>query len=196
MINLLKRKFRDLIYPLKELLALIPVRCKLLDVGCGQGQFLNAVATNRSPVQLGGFEISDSLIDVARSELAFHSGVSADLRVYDGTSFPAEVAQYNIVSLIDVLHHIPKHAQSSFVLALFNAMKPGAFFLLKDIDASRPLLCMANRLHDFLLGAGGRQERSKVFVERLLTTSGFEVVSSGERRILWYPHYWFLVVKV
>jgi 2-polyprenyl-3-methyl-5-hydroxy-6-metoxy-1,4-benzoquinol methylase len=195
MLALLKRKFRHHIYPLKDLLELVPLNCKLLDVGCGQGSFLKAVAVNRSPLQLGGIEISESLIRSARKELAFLQRSTVHLKTYDGATLPSEISEYTIISLIDVLHHIPKSRQQPFLLALFKTMKRGAHFLLKDIDAGRPLLCQANRLHDFVLGAGGGQEQSKEAVDQLLKATGFRVVSSGERRILWYPHYWFLAVK-
>ncbi len=195
MLNWLKRNFRDSIYPIKDLLDLIPAESRILDVGCGQGQFLKSVALNRSPTELGGFEISEPLIQLARKELAFYSKAPVSLRLYDGTNIPAEVQRYDIVSFIDILHHIQKPRQEAFILALYKAMRPGAKLLVKDIDAARPMLCMANRLHDLLLGSGGGQERSREFVEQLLKATGFRIVSRGERRILWYPHFWVLVVK-
>ena len=194
MINWIKRKFRNCIFPVDDLLELIPPSKRLLDVGCGQGQFLKAVAKSRSPAKLAGLEISEKLIRIARSDL---QGLTPhpELEVYDGTHLPGSVAGYDVISLIDVLHHIPASGQRAILEELFGKMQGGAFLLLKDINAGRPVLCAFNKCHDLILSGSIGAERSVQWTRDALSKTGFKIVSGGERRILVYPHYWLLAVK-
>jgi 2-polyprenyl-3-methyl-5-hydroxy-6-metoxy-1,4-benzoquinol methylase len=195
MIRWLKRRFRNCIFPAQELLALVPPSTRLLDIGCGQGQFLKSVAEHRSPVALGGLEIDERLIQIARKELQRVTAVPVKLEVYDGSRFPLNVADYDIISMVDVLHHIPASNQKLFLENLFAQMRSGALLVLKDIDASRAVLCAFNKLHDLVLSGEIGTERSREWAVDVLTQTGFRITSQGERRILVYPHYWLLAVK-
>ena len=195
MINWIKRRFRNHIFPVNELLALVPASSRLLDIGCGQGQFLKSVAGSCSPAELGGLEIDEKLVRITGEELRCLTAVPLKLAVYDGTELPESVAHYDIISLIDVLHHIPASNQYAFLQQLFGRMRPGASLLLKDIDAGRPVLCAFNKLHDLVLSGEVGAERSREWSGEMLNKAGFRVVLQGERRILVYPHYWFLAVK-
>lgn len=195
MINWLKRRFRNYIFPVDELLALIPSSCRLLDVGCGQGQFLKSVALRRSPAALAGLEINERLIQIAEKELKGWTPTPVKLQVYDGIHLPQLFCDYEVISLIDVLHHIPASNQFTCLENLCDNMRSGALLLLKDIDAGRPVLCAFNKLHDLVLSAEVGAERSMQAAANMLEKAGFRLISQGKRRILVYPHYWFLAVK-
>jgi 2-polyprenyl-3-methyl-5-hydroxy-6-metoxy-1,4-benzoquinol methylase len=195
MISALKRRLRTTILPTRELLELVPPASRLLDLGCGQGQFLKAIAKSRSPDALGGLEVGEWLIESARKELATVTKVPVQLSVYNGSTLPPSVSDYTFVSMIDVLHHIPSIKQAVFLGELLRAMAPGAFLLLKDIDAGRRVLCLANKFHDLLLSREVGSERSIGWAETTLKATGFTVLLRGHRRIFLYPHYWLFAVK-
>ena len=195
MIRWLKRRFRNSIFPVNELLALVPPSSRLLDIGCGQGQFLKSVAERRSPVALAGLEIDEQLIRIARKQLQTVAAIPVKLEVYDGNRFPEDLVDYDVISMVDVLHHIPAPNQRAFLENLSARMRSGASLILKDIDASRAFFCAFNKLHDLVLSGEMGSERSRQWAADTLTKAGFRVMSQGERRILVYPHYWVLAVK-
>jgi 2-polyprenyl-3-methyl-5-hydroxy-6-metoxy-1,4-benzoquinol methylase len=132
-------------------LSLVPPSTRLLDVGCGQGQFLKSVAVHRSPVALASLEIDGGLIQIARKELQTATTVPVKMEVYDGSQFPVYLADYDVISLVDVLHHISASDQRAFLENVLAGMRPGALLILKDIDARRAVLCVFNKLHDLVL---------------------------------------------
>ena len=117
--------YRPLICPFHELLALIPTGARCFDMGCGAGTFLRLVAETRLPTSLGGIEISRELVDSTSERLREWQGARR-FEVYDGMAIPEWVADYEYVTMIDVLHHIPAHQQDTFLRSLFDKMAPGA----------------------------------------------------------------------
>ena len=101
---------------------------------------------------------------------------------------------FDCVTLVDVLHHISRDQQLAYLKNVALNMKPGASFILKDIDASTWIVWF-NRLHDAVFAGNGFQEISKNFAEELLAASGLVVESKFMIRRLWYPHYFIIARK-
>lgn len=190
----LKVVYRPLICPFHELLALIPQGASVFDLGCGAGAFLRLVAETRSPVSLGGIEISSTLIDNAR-ELLSHWPGKQRLESYDGGTIPDWIVQYDYVTLIDVLHHIPAIRQESFLTMLHAKMKPGSKLILKDIDAGRRILVLFNKLHDFVVAREIGHELSAQHVHALAASIGFETCPPHMTRMWVYPHFTLICEK-
>ena len=77
----------------ESMAALVPNGSRLLDVGCGDGQITKLVVARRSGVKATGIDVllrPKTHIPVAK---------------YDGTTIPFEDASFDVVMLIDVLHH-------------------------------------------------------------------------------------------
>ena len=86
-------------FPFKQLLALMPRRGKLLDVGCGFGYLLSLVAEQNPRRRLIGCDISEAKIQVAKRLL----GNYHQIRLYSGgVDLPMIKAQ--VITLIDVLY--------------------------------------------------------------------------------------------
>lgn len=93
-------------------------RPSLLDVGCGDGSMTREVADRIGAVDVHGVDVKirpNSVIDV---------------REYDGTKLPFEDSRFDLVTIVDVLHHC------SDVRAVFREVvrvcKPGGAILVKD----------------------------------------------------------------
>lgn len=191
----LKVTYRPLICPFEDLLPLVAPGCRVFDIGCGQGQFALLLAEFRKPAALGGIEISPSLIRGANALLAgYAETVALDFRVYDGSHFPDAIAGYDTIFMVDVLHHVPRTAQSSFIAALYRVMAPGSRLVLKDIDGAHPL-APANKLHDLVLAGEIGHELSPGHAAQIATRAGFRLASTRRRRMLWYPHYTLVLEK-
>lgn len=73
--------------------ALLPDGCRLLDVGCGSGEVANLIQAQRADITVVGVDVlvrSDAAIPVTR---------------FDGLVLPFPDDAFDIVSLVDVLHH-------------------------------------------------------------------------------------------
>src|SRR5690349_14177090 len=129
-VDKLKIRYRKYICPFNRLLEYADGKSSVFDVGCGSGQFCSIVAQFTSVRKIMGIEIDDRLLKNAR-EINRDFEITDKLRFakFDGTNIPAELAEYDLVYLIDVIHHIPVANQLSFLRKIHDGMKPGAMLV-------------------------------------------------------------------
>ncbi|HXE84688.1 MAG TPA: methyltransferase domain-containing protein [Gemmatimonadales bacterium] len=72
---------------------LIPLRAKVLDVGCGDGQLAARLLALRPDIRIKGVDV------LARAETAI------PVRAFDGEHIPYGDASVDVVLIVDVLHH-------------------------------------------------------------------------------------------
>lgn len=190
----IKTVYRPYICPFDDILNYLPNNLSLFDIGCGSGSFLSIVDEFKKPVRLAGVEISNDLVENARS-LFKNKHTPADIYKYDGNNIPDQLIEYDFVSMIDVFHHIPKEFQVSFMKQLFQKMKPNATLIFKDIDQSSAFVYF-NKLHDLLLSSEIGNEVSLVNAKELLIKSRFTIESFQSRQMLVYPHYTIIAKKL
>jgi 2-polyprenyl-3-methyl-5-hydroxy-6-metoxy-1,4-benzoquinol methylase len=191
----LKVNYRPLICPLHELLNIVTAGKKVFDIGCGNGSFLALVARFCEPVSLGGIEINEKLVKNARAILDnTAAGVHHDVQWYNGSEVPG-LDTYDYVFMTDVFHHIPVEIRQSVLQQVYQKMKPGAVFIMKDIDAAKFPWVYFNKLHDAVAAGEIGHEVSAETMKTMLTACGFSISSRSYRRMLWYPHYTFVCSK-
>ncbi len=193
-LNKLKVLYRPYICPFDDLLNIIPPQKSIFDIGCGSGTFLSLCAGFVNPVKIGGIEISKDLIDNA-NVLLNKFNIPTSVNVYNGKNLPEAIKEYDIITLIDVLHHVPKGQQEFFLGQIHHKMKPGAIFILKDIDGSS-VFVYTNKLHDLLLAKEIGNELKLNTIEEKLKELGFKIKSLTKKRMLWYPHYTIVCEKL
>ncbi len=185
----LKVNYRPLICPLDELINNIGSATSVFDIGCGSGQFALLIAAFSDVKRLGGIEIDQRLIDNARKLLAPYSHkVQTDFNAYDGSTLPESIGTYDLLFLVDVLHHIPRNAQVEFISKVYSLMKKGARFVIKDIDGSSPFV-YCNKMHDMIFAREIGYEWSPERLKQVAADAGFKIVDSSKKRMYVYPHY-------
>jgi 2-polyprenyl-3-methyl-5-hydroxy-6-metoxy-1,4-benzoquinol methylase len=191
----LKVNYRPLICPLDELINNIGNAESVFDIGCGSGQFALLIAEFSNVKRIGGVEIDGRLVNNAKKLLApYQSKVQIDFSAYDGSALPASIGTYDLIFLVDVLHHIPKKFQEGFLTKVYSLMKPGARFVLKDINASS-LFVYCNKMHDMIFAREIGNEWTYDRAMELCRNIGFKMVSSSKRRMYVYPHYTITLEK-
>ena len=167
-------------------LARLPGRGRLLDLGAGHGAFaVLAVAT-------GGVESAVALEPDFRKLLA-----SARVRVprLDRVGGYADAlhGRFAAVSVLDVLYRLPIEAWDAFLAAARDALEPGGLLLLKEIDPTHRLKGGWNRLQErgadllgLTLGGAFSYEPPAAMAARLARL-GFREVESEDLGA-WYPH--------
>jgi len=192
-VDRLKIAYRPYICPFKDLLMMVQPGERVFDIGCGSGQFALLLARFAKTGWIGGADISEKLIRNARELFANSKiGIEHDFCVFDGKKFPESVGRSDRVFLIDVFHHVPPALQEGFLRALWNAMRPGAVLVLKDIDAAS-ILVYFNKLHDRVVSQEVGHEISARQLVCLAQKAGFRLISESKRRMLWYPHFTLLL---
>ena len=189
------QRYRPFICPFDRLLPLVPAGTSVLDVGCGAGLFLNLLAASGHTGPLHGLDASGSAIAAAqRAAAQLPAGASVRFECRDATQeWPS--ASFDVVSLIDVMHHIPPQAQQGVIARVARALAPGGVFIYKDMVA-RPLwLAGANRLHDLLLARQWIHYAALHDVERWCRDAGLVPGGAVGTRLYCYGHEWLLATK-
>lgn len=193
-IDKLKIIYRPYICPFTDLINACKDSKSIMDIGCGSGQFLLLLSQYTKATNLGGIEISATLVNNASELLGSQDKSKFQVEVFDGTHIPDFICEFDTITMIDVFHHIPQSSQENFITQLYRKMKTGSKFIFKDINASHPLVFM-NKLHDTFLGGGPGKEISVSAAKDLLTKTGFNIISVREKTMIWYPHYTIICVK-
>lgn len=202
----LKTRYRPFLCPLDLVLSQIPEGSRLYDIGCGTGALLYLASKFRSVRVAHGYDISPEAV---RYSNAFKQDIQIGGSVgkvspVDTPHFqvihmqpeetPPDLASYDTVTMIDVLHHIPFEQQDNFLAKTIQSMEPGSRLIVKDIEASLRIGAFFNQLHDLLLSREWVYQRRSQDIRKVLQSTEASVSQPIIRWVLWYPH--FLIVAL
>jgi ubiquinone/menaquinone biosynthesis C-methylase UbiE len=114
-----------------------PLHAQLLDVGCGDGRALVALAKRCKPLGLAGIDADPKQIAAASHNLK-HAGLSAHLQTSSAETLPLPAQTYDVVTGFGVLHHVPAWALA--VREIARVLRHGGVYY--GLEFYRPLLAM------------------------------------------------------
>ena len=194
-IDRLKIKFRPLIFPVDLLLNVIDKQDVIFDIGCGSGQFSLLAVHFKNVKKVFGIEINEVLVNNANNLFIKHApNIEYNFIQYNGNTLPKEISLCTKIFLNDVLHHIPQEKQVSFLKEIYASMDDDATFILKDINASTPLVYF-NKLHDIIFAGEIGKELKFEDALSILKEIGFKIIATDKRNIAVYPHYTIICKK-
>jgi ubiquinone/menaquinone biosynthesis C-methylase UbiE len=120
---------RQTLVPLKAALAGRPA-AKLLDVGCGTGNFLREVKANYPRLDVTGLDLSAYYLAVARREL--RSWSRARPVVGAAERMPFADGQFDAITCIYLFHELPSGVRRSVVGEIRRVLKPGGMLVFVD----------------------------------------------------------------
>lgn len=186
----LLQQLRPLICPLEPLLAQMPGRARVLDIGSGTGALLLRAVKEDKVAEGLGIDVNKPALETARETWqAMRDGFPhASLVFMPSDELPETAGPWQVVTMIDVIHHVPRERQEAFLREAFRRVAPGGRMIYKDV-CLRPWWKRAmNRLHDLVMA---RQWISEVPLEKVRLWAGqegLEVVEEQHYGRLWYGH--------
>jgi 2-polyprenyl-3-methyl-5-hydroxy-6-metoxy-1,4-benzoquinol methylase len=141
---------RDALEPAaSRLIAEVPLRSRVLEIGCGAGAFARELATKRG-ARVTAIDLSPRMIDVARVRTPDSFGI--EYRVADFMALSPR--GFDVVVAVNTLHHLPL-ADAGARLA--SAVVPGGNVLVSDLFAARGLVELPYNGISWLLRSRGHR---------------------------------------
>ncbi len=106
---------------------------RVVDVGCGAGVALVAMASSFPASRFDGYDPSAHAIELARDRVAAAGLDNVALHRAGAAELPAEPT-YDFVLTLDCIHDMPRPEEA--IAAIRRAVKPDGVWLIKDIRSS------------------------------------------------------------
>lgn len=119
----------------------------LLEVGCGEGLFLSALAKRNKNIKLFGIDIWDKILERARERFAADKMFGIEVMQADATKLPYENKRFDAVVCMNVLFNLPTDEMCYKTLSeMARVCKPGGKIVLDIRNARNPLLWVKYKL--------------------------------------------------
>lgn len=192
--------YRPYVCPLKPILDFVKVGSTVLDIGCGSGLALLNLAIEGKLAKGLGIEISESAFkDAMTAAEALRScGIDHDIRfeIRSPEEVLNHIPNWDVVMLIDVIHHVPAAIQQKFLENTFSLVAPGGCLIYKDMCLKPWWRSWANRLHDALIARQWICYFPIKKVKSLAEAKGFKTVTEQRYSALWYGHELLVLEKI
>lgn len=182
--------WRPRICPFHEIMEYVPDQSRILDIGGGSGLWLYLLSRSKK-ISFGlGMEVDSAKVDLANAiktdtdPLEFQVAAPED---------PWPSGQFDCLSMIDVLHHVPRSHQRDFLRRIDQTGVNRIIF--KDIDPTAKCKAAMNTLHDLVLSHEYPRYCKKETAATWLEEMGYRIVHQGRHDMLWYSHYLIVADK-
>lgn len=122
-------KIRWLLCPYLEIERQIPKKATCLDVGCGFGLLSNVLSLSSNKRYLFGIDIDNRRIETAQKTI----GERRNIEFICQDLFDMEDETFNVITFVDVLHHINREIKQRIIEKSVSLLSPGGKILIKDV---------------------------------------------------------------
>ncbi len=179
---------RPLICPFGSLIAQVPENSRVLDVGCGSGLFI-ALLSARKKVSLAlGFDASDKAISLAREMRSKHPAKAVISFERCDVNEPWPSGLYDVVTIIDLLHHLDRENQARTFHAASAKVRPGGYLILKDVGKRPVWRAHFSRLHDIVIARQLITIPDELDILAWQKKAGLLLAARETHNMLWYGH--------
>ena len=180
---------RPWICPFDKFIFQVPKNQSIFDVGCGNGAFLFLLATFREPKKLYGVDVSENNLSIVKN--IFPN--TKYNKVNNISDWPKE--NFNVITVIDVLHHIKPEEQHEFINKILNKIKPGGTLIIKDMSTKPWYFAIMNTIHDLIFANQLIHYFPFNELIQIIKKNGFEIQEINSKILLWYSHEWVVAKK-
>jgi ubiquinone/menaquinone biosynthesis C-methylase UbiE len=114
--------------------ACAPPVARVLEIGCGQGDGVPAIAHRFHPTAVHAFDVDPAQVARARERLAAFEAEGTDVRLWigDAEAIDAPDAAYDAVFEFMIFHHVPDWRRA--VGEVRRVLRPGGHFLFEELS--------------------------------------------------------------
>ncbi|XUU59501.1 class I SAM-dependent methyltransferase [Erythrobacter sp. HA6-11] len=168
--------------------AVCPAPRRILEVGCGEGAMTARLAVAFPNAQIDAIDITPRLGRLFEGDSArvnFHEE-------YVEHRLAKSPEPYDLILLVDVLHHVPENAQGSLLSSIRELLSPNGVFALKDWERNySPIYWLCYLSDRFLTGDRIRYKTTKETSELLGHVFGSSAIRRGMHVRPWRSNYSF-----
>ncbi len=179
-------RYRPYICPFYDILKNTPEKSSLLDIGCGAGLFLYMHGKINKPDFVAGVDTNTKLNGHIKKLLA-RKLPHTKRNIFNSISAVGSNNLFDVVTMIDVIHHVPVDKQLEFLREAASHVAPGGSLIYKDMSSSFPY-GEANRLHDLIIAREWIHYLPIQSVIDELSQLGFSQTAMSQRTTYWYKH--------
>jgi 2-polyprenyl-3-methyl-5-hydroxy-6-metoxy-1,4-benzoquinol methylase len=183
------QSLRTHICPLDTIIECIPSGTEVFDIGCGCGALL-AVLTDMGKIDFGeGVDPNPETIVVAQQVTQQFKSNNVHLNFTVASSWedwPDQ--QFDVVTLIDVMHHVPMPVRPKFFREAAKRVRAGGSLVYKDMCVSPWWRAWANRLHDLIMARQLIHHEPVTNIEKWAGSNKLTLETQRDISLLWYGH--------
>jgi SAM-dependent methyltransferase len=125
----------------RQLASRAPFDEPVIDLGCGNGQWLALLATLQPGLRATGFDWDGDKVKLARAATTQLPGIGIE----QGDVRELGIDKAGTIFLIDVLHYLEPAAQDEVMVRSIAALAPGGRLYIRDVNRSTQARSLINR---------------------------------------------------
>ena len=185
-------KIRLMLAPMIQMIKYIPEKGDILDLGCGNGIIANILSIGTPERKVYGVDLSAGRIEAANRI----SKDNPNLQFVAGDVNTVSFERFEIVTLIDLLHHIPYREQDALLHKIYDKLDEGDVLIIKDLEKYPYWKYIFHYIQDSLSYRERLYFRSAGEMEEQLNKVGFEVETVSLAAGYPHPHVLYSCRKV
>jgi 2-polyprenyl-6-hydroxyphenyl methylase/3-demethylubiquinone-9 3-methyltransferase len=163
---------------------------KILELGCGEGAITSQLVKFYPHAYITAIDITPRVGRMFQGDLSRVTFKVQTIR----DCITEEKADFDLVVISDVIHHVPWNMHREFLSDAGQALKPGGYLILKDWErSSTPIHLLAYFLDRYITGDKVRYKTTDEFRMLLEDVFGANCIKAEKRIRPWSNNIAFLV---
>lgn len=186
------------IFDFSKVTKYVPRGANVLDIGCGSGIFLLKLAFENTISNGIGVDTSEAAINLAKmvkEDLEKRQSCFILSFNCDNNSLNDLSDNFEVVSMIDVMHHLDKKSQNEVLITAWSKIIPGGYLIYKDMSEIYIFEKWMNILHDLIISRQFINYFPTIKIEEFALQNKGDVIVKYSWRQLWYRHELFVIRK-